>query len=185
MGTCMSAENKEERTRSYQIDRQIEQDAKNLKRECKILLLGGDWFFYYPRVFLLLRANAVFLLFQDQESRGNLPLWSRWRSFIRMGTHVMNSYFKGSPSIRIWSIRPKPLSLPSENLKSRWTVILQRYVHSWWAVWLGPNWHTSPERFGCSVGLQNWSSSFFCSGSTDYRNHSDFMERSRCRAVTG
>ena len=43
MGNLCSKHNDEEKEaaqRSAQIDRQIEQDGKKLKRECKILLLG-------------------------------------------------------------------------------------------------------------------------------------------------
>ena len=43
MGNCCSKQNegeKEAAQRSAQIDRQIEQDSKKLKKECKILLLG-------------------------------------------------------------------------------------------------------------------------------------------------
>ena len=43
MGNCFSQhddQKKEAAQRSAQIDRQIEQDGKKLKKECKILLLG-------------------------------------------------------------------------------------------------------------------------------------------------
>lgn len=43
MGNCFSQpddQEKEAAQRSAQIDRQIEQDGKKLKKECKILLLG-------------------------------------------------------------------------------------------------------------------------------------------------
>jgi guanine nucleotide-binding protein subunit alpha len=40
MGVCLSTDEKNERDRSQQIDRQLEEDNKKLKRECKILLLG-------------------------------------------------------------------------------------------------------------------------------------------------
>ena len=39
MGLCLSAEERELRTRSSQIDRQLE-DSRRFKKECKILLLG-------------------------------------------------------------------------------------------------------------------------------------------------
>lgn len=45
MGNCCSNHNDDEKEaaqRSAQIDRQIEQDGKKLKRECKILLLGSS-----------------------------------------------------------------------------------------------------------------------------------------------
>ncbi|KAI7889932.1 small G-protein GPA3 [Mucor mucedo] len=41
MGICTSAENREERKKSLAIDRELEQDQKKLRRECKILLLGS------------------------------------------------------------------------------------------------------------------------------------------------
>ncbi|PKC71165.1 G protein alpha subunit [Rhizophagus irregularis] len=41
MGLCLSAEEKESRLRSYQIDKQIEEDSRRFKKECKILLLGS------------------------------------------------------------------------------------------------------------------------------------------------
>jgi guanine nucleotide-binding protein subunit alpha len=40
MGICMSVEDKAERDESLRIDRELEEDQKRLKRECKILLLG-------------------------------------------------------------------------------------------------------------------------------------------------
>ncbi|KAM3589579.1 Guanine nucleotide-binding protein alpha-2 subunit [Umbelopsis sp. WA50703] len=41
MGVCLSTDEKQDRDRSQQIDRQLEEDNKRLKRECKILLLGS------------------------------------------------------------------------------------------------------------------------------------------------
>ncbi|KAF0408695.1 G protein alpha subunit [Gigaspora margarita] len=41
MGLCLSAEEKESRSRSQQIDKQIEDDGRKVKKECKILLLGS------------------------------------------------------------------------------------------------------------------------------------------------
>ena len=39
--TASNADNKrEQRDRSYQIDKQIEEDSKKYRKECKILLLG-------------------------------------------------------------------------------------------------------------------------------------------------
>lgn len=40
MGNCVSQPGKEDKERSDAIDRQIEDDSKKFKRECKILLLG-------------------------------------------------------------------------------------------------------------------------------------------------
>jgi guanine nucleotide-binding protein G(i) subunit alpha len=43
MGNCFSSnQEKEAKERSYAIDKQIEEDSRKLKRECKILLLG-EW----------------------------------------------------------------------------------------------------------------------------------------------
>ncbi|KAL1921689.1 uncharacterized protein VTP21DRAFT_10331 [Calcarisporiella thermophila] len=41
MGLCLSAEEKKDRERSLAIDRQIDEDNKKLRKECKILLLGS------------------------------------------------------------------------------------------------------------------------------------------------
>jgi hypothetical protein len=43
MGNCMSNGDREGKQVSDQIDRQLEEDHKKFKRECKILLLG-DYF---------------------------------------------------------------------------------------------------------------------------------------------
>lgn len=42
MGLCLSAEERAERAKSQRIDREIEEDNKKLRRECKILLLGKN-----------------------------------------------------------------------------------------------------------------------------------------------
>ncbi|CAO0790333.1 unnamed protein product [Mucor circinelloides] len=41
MGVCLSAEERAEREKSQRIDRELEEDSKRLRRECKILLLGS------------------------------------------------------------------------------------------------------------------------------------------------
>ncbi|ORX60294.1 guanine nucleotide binding protein, alpha subunit [Hesseltinella vesiculosa] len=41
MGLCISSEEREDKERSQRIDRQLEEDNRRLKRECKILLLGS------------------------------------------------------------------------------------------------------------------------------------------------
>ncbi|KAJ0294532.1 hypothetical protein COL154_007154 [Colletotrichum chrysophilum] len=43
MGACMSSNNEEveQKKKSQAIDRQLEEDSKRLRRECKILLLGS------------------------------------------------------------------------------------------------------------------------------------------------
>ena len=42
MGACMSTNNEEteQKKRSQKIDKDLEEDSKRLRRECKILLLG-------------------------------------------------------------------------------------------------------------------------------------------------
>jgi hypothetical protein len=46
MGNCMSVEEKAERERSMAIDKQIEEDSKRFRKECKILLLGACPLYY-------------------------------------------------------------------------------------------------------------------------------------------
>jgi guanine nucleotide-binding protein subunit alpha len=41
MGNCVSAQDREEKARSDAIDRQIEEDSRKFRKECKILLLGS------------------------------------------------------------------------------------------------------------------------------------------------
>jgi guanine nucleotide-binding protein G(i) subunit alpha len=41
MGNCASAEDKQGKANSDAIDKQIEEDSRRYKKECKILLLGG------------------------------------------------------------------------------------------------------------------------------------------------
>ena len=41
MGNCMSTQDREAQLRSQEIDKQIEEDSRKLKKECKILLLGS------------------------------------------------------------------------------------------------------------------------------------------------
>ena len=40
MGACLSSEERDEKLNSYKIDKTIEEDDKNRKREFKMLLLG-------------------------------------------------------------------------------------------------------------------------------------------------
>lgn len=42
MGCGASTPDKGDRDRSYQIDKQIEEDSKKFQKECKILLLGAS-----------------------------------------------------------------------------------------------------------------------------------------------
>lgn len=41
MGNCVSTQDREAQLRSQEIDKQIEEDSRKLKKECKILLLGS------------------------------------------------------------------------------------------------------------------------------------------------
>ncbi|KAG1788681.1 heterotrimeric G protein alpha subunit [Suillus plorans] len=41
MGNCVSAQDREEKARSDAIDRQIDEDSRKFRKECKILLLGS------------------------------------------------------------------------------------------------------------------------------------------------
>ena len=41
MGNCVSPQDREAQLRSQEIDKQIEEDSRKLKKECKILLLGS------------------------------------------------------------------------------------------------------------------------------------------------
>lgn len=47
MGNCVSAQDREEKARSDAIDRQIEEDSRKFRKECKILLLGTYLPFYF------------------------------------------------------------------------------------------------------------------------------------------
>ena len=42
MGNCVSAQDREALQRSQEIDKQIEEDSRKFKKECKILLLGAS-----------------------------------------------------------------------------------------------------------------------------------------------
>ena len=44
MGACVSTADRAGKARSDEIDKQLEEDHKRLKRECKILLLGESSF---------------------------------------------------------------------------------------------------------------------------------------------
>ena len=47
MGNCVSSQDREAQQRSQEIDKQIEEDSKKLKKECKILLLGAYISFHH------------------------------------------------------------------------------------------------------------------------------------------
>ena len=40
MGNCISSQDRVEKAKSDAIDRQLEEDSRRLRKECKILLLG-------------------------------------------------------------------------------------------------------------------------------------------------
>lgn len=44
MGNCVSSQDREAAQRSQEIDKQIEEDSRKFKKECKILLLGTPHF---------------------------------------------------------------------------------------------------------------------------------------------
>ena len=48
MGNCVSTQDREAVARSQEIDRQIEEDSKKFKKECKILLLGQSLIIFSP-----------------------------------------------------------------------------------------------------------------------------------------
>lgn len=62
MGACMSSnsEETEQKKRSQKIDKDLEEDSKRLRRECKILLLGM-WFFrgWSQEIGVMCRANLT------------------------------------------------------------------------------------------------------------------------------
>ena len=43
MGNCASVQDRTEKARSDEIDRQIEEDSRKFRKECKILLLGASF----------------------------------------------------------------------------------------------------------------------------------------------
>lgn len=67
MGICMSTnEQKEAKDRSIMIDKQLEEDSRKYKKECKILLLGG--LSYKERGDLYLHANRLWYTSGSGES---------------------------------------------------------------------------------------------------------------------
>lgn len=82
MGNCCSQpddQEKEAAQRSAQIDRQIEQDGKKLKKECKILLLGKSSLsiLWYLRLMIQARVNLA-----------SPRLSSRCASSTKMASHT-------------------------------------------------------------------------------------------------
>jgi guanine nucleotide-binding protein G(i) subunit alpha len=59
MGNCVSsAQDREEKAKSDAIDRQIEEDSRKFRKECKILLLGT----YLPFYFTLCLFHCIFMI---------------------------------------------------------------------------------------------------------------------------
>lgn len=59
MGACASVQDRTALERSAEIDRQIEEDSRRFRKECKILLLGA----FFITFFLSLFSISFFLLF--------------------------------------------------------------------------------------------------------------------------
>lgn len=61
MGSCMSTggEQSDQRKRSNKIDKELEEDSKRLRKECKILLLGTS---SIPAVVCLLAPGSISVL---------------------------------------------------------------------------------------------------------------------------
>lgn len=47
MGACASVQDRTALERSAEIDRQIEEDSRRFRKECKILLLGAFFFYFF------------------------------------------------------------------------------------------------------------------------------------------
>lgn len=59
MGACASVQDRTALERSAEIDRQIEEDSRRFRKECKILLLGAFFLLFFYLFFL----SLFFLLF--------------------------------------------------------------------------------------------------------------------------
>lgn len=64
MGACASVQDRTALERSAEIDRQIEEDSRRFRKECKILLLGACLFFYFFSISFFY-LSFFFLLFID------------------------------------------------------------------------------------------------------------------------
>lgn len=51
MGACASVQDRTALERSAEIDRQIEEDSRRFRKECKILLLGAFFFTFFLSLF--------------------------------------------------------------------------------------------------------------------------------------
>lgn len=59
MGACASVQDRTALERSAEIDRQIEEDSRRFRKECKILLLGACLFLLFLSLFFLFIVCAL------------------------------------------------------------------------------------------------------------------------------
>lgn len=64
MGGCMSSNNDEveQKKRSQAIDKELDEDSKRLRKECKILLLGTFWTRPSTRGRIPIARPSIFLI---------------------------------------------------------------------------------------------------------------------------
>lgn len=60
MGACASVQDRTALERSAEIDRQIEEDSRRFRKECKILLLGAFFFYFFSISFFYLSFFFTF-----------------------------------------------------------------------------------------------------------------------------
>lgn len=63
MGACASVQDRTALERSAEIDRQIEEDSRRFRKECKILLLGAFFFTFFCFSFYLFFLSLFFFTF--------------------------------------------------------------------------------------------------------------------------
>ena len=64
MGNCVSSQDREAQQRSQEIDKQIEEDSRRFKKECKILLLGAYSVFSRRLLFCAFRVARFAVSFR-------------------------------------------------------------------------------------------------------------------------
>lgn len=74
MGACASVQDRTALERSAEIDRQIEEDSRRFRKECKILLLGAFFFYFSFYLFFL----SLFFYFLSVVSLGCLEWVFCW-----------------------------------------------------------------------------------------------------------